>query len=451
MPFVDSRDDWARFSNSMVNTALCCPSRSTFLTGQTSDHTGIESNSETNQFKGRSTIANWLDDAGYQTGFVGKYLNKFPWGEDESYVPKGWDWWTGYTGKQTYLNFRLNENGTLIDYKGSSHNSTDVLSDRAVDFLEQVSKQEPFFAFVSYNGPHLPSIPPPRYADAEVEPIPEDEAFLEEDVSDKPRWIRQQNAPRPRDAARAADPASARAAGDRRRRQGHLPDAQRPRRARQHDRDVHDRPRDQPRRASLREEDLRLRGLLAGAAADPRPRACSPAASATWSATSTWRRRWPTTPGSRPAGGSTASASSRCSRATPRRSTSRCCCSGPRARATAASSGLRTKKWKYIHYTKTGERELYNLKKDRLELFNLLSTDRHKWEKKADELEQQTAEAAPGPVADPAPDGLSPDARRCGCGGRQRRSSIQDRRTSPILIRCGWSPTGTFAISLPFA
>ena len=35
MPFTTSRPDWARFSNAMVNTALCAPSRSTFLTGQT--------------------------------------------------------------------------------------------------------------------------------------------------------------------------------------------------------------------------------------------------------------------------------------------------------------------------------------------------------------------------------------------------------------------------------
>ncbi len=391
MPFVDSRDDWARFSNSMVNTALCCPSRTTFLTGQTSDHTGIESNSETNQFKGRSTIANWLDEAGYQTGFVGKYLNKFPWGEDENYVPKGWDWWTGYTGKQTYLNFRLNENGSLVDYKGGAHNSSDVLSDHAVDFIEQVDTREPFFTFVSYNGPHAPSIPPPRYADAEVEPIPEDEAFLEEDVSDKPRWIQRQK----------------------------LPDLETLRQRRtQHQRAllaIDDGVKDifqaleetgelddtivmytTDHGVSLGEHRyakktcgyevcsrvpllIRGPGVQPGGVRNLVGNIDLAPTLADYAGIPTGRRvdgvsLKPLLEGD-PAPVHKALLLQRAQGQGDRRFV-----------------GLRTKKWKYIHYTKTGERELYNLKKDRLELFNLLSTDRHKWAKKADDLEQQTKE-----------------------------------------------------------
>jgi arylsulfatase A-like enzyme len=195
MPYVDSRDDWARFSNAVVNTALCCPSRATFLTGQTSSHHGIESNSETSLFKDRSTVADWLDAAGYQTGFVGKYLNKFPWSEPANYIPPGWDYWAGYTGSMTYTDFTLNQNGELVDYAGGGNNSTDVLSTQAVDLINQVKKREPFFAFVSYLGPHGPATPPPRYADADVTPIPETEAFLEEDVSDKPQWVQRSTLP----------------------------------------------------------------------------------------------------------------------------------------------------------------------------------------------------------------------------------------------------------------
>lgn len=195
MPYVGRRDDWARFRNAMVNTALCCPSRATALTGLTSNHTGIESNSETELFKGHSTIADWLDESGYQTGFTGKYLNEFPWQEAPNYIPDGWDWWAGFTGRQTYNNFTLNENGTLVEYTGRSNNSIDVISGRAVDFLSSVSASQPFFQFVAFNAPHAPSLPPRRYEDATVAPIPESEAFLEQDVSDKPRWIRNARIP----------------------------------------------------------------------------------------------------------------------------------------------------------------------------------------------------------------------------------------------------------------
>lgn len=195
MPYVGSRDDWARFTNAMVNTALCCPSRATALTGLTSNHNKIESNSETELFKDFPTVADWLSDHGYTTAFAGKYLNQFPWKEERTYIPSGWSWWAGFTGQQTYNNFTLNENGTLVDYHGRANNSIDVITDRAVEFLSQASTDRPFFTFVSYNGPHSPAIPPERYEDAEVNPIPEGEAFMEKDVSDKPRWIRNSHLP----------------------------------------------------------------------------------------------------------------------------------------------------------------------------------------------------------------------------------------------------------------
>jgi N-acetylglucosamine-6-sulfatase len=195
MPYTSSRTDWAQFSNAMVNTSLCCPSRSTFLTGQTSTHTGIESNSECTEFDHQSTVAEWLDDRGYQTGYVGKYMNKFPWGHAGSYVPTGWDYWAGYDGGQTYFDFTLNENGSLVNYAGPHDYSTDVLSGQAVNFIDNTNSNHPFFAFVAYNSPHAPWTPPRRYADKDVEGIRETPAFLEKNVRDKPLWIRQSETP----------------------------------------------------------------------------------------------------------------------------------------------------------------------------------------------------------------------------------------------------------------
>src|SRR5919198_3887687 len=90
------------FSRMFVNNPWCCPSRSTYLTGLTSGHTDVWQlwpphggyQTFTARGKDRSTIATWLDAAGYRTGMFGKYLNGYggTW-DGHPYVPPGWDRW----------------------------------------------------------------------------------------------------------------------------------------------------------------------------------------------------------------------------------------------------------------------------------------------------------------------------------------------------------------------
>ena len=51
--------------------------------------------------------------------------------------------------------------------------------------------------------------------------------------------------------------------------------------------------------------------------------------------------------------------------------------------------GLRTPRYKYVHYTRTEEKELYDLDRDPNELFNLMSTGRKRWQQKAAALERE--------------------------------------------------------------
>ena len=91
------------FTRAYVTDSLCCPSRATILRGQYPHNHGIRSNvapsGGAERFhdtgKDQSTVATWLDDAGYQTEFIGKYLN----GYDEMYIPPGWDEWFGWLGE----------------------------------------------------------------------------------------------------------------------------------------------------------------------------------------------------------------------------------------------------------------------------------------------------------------------------------------------------------------
>src|SRR5690242_423721 len=68
-------DQGITFSRGYMSTALCCPSRSCFLTGQYARHTGVHTNSD--QLT-EPTVANVLQPAGYYTGLIGKYLNSWP-------------------------------------------------------------------------------------------------------------------------------------------------------------------------------------------------------------------------------------------------------------------------------------------------------------------------------------------------------------------------------------
>ena len=69
------------FANSFVANSLCCPSRSTLLTGQYSHNNGVFSNQFPSggyyKLDSSNTLAVWLQRAGYHTALVGKYLNQY--------------------------------------------------------------------------------------------------------------------------------------------------------------------------------------------------------------------------------------------------------------------------------------------------------------------------------------------------------------------------------------
>src|SRR3954452_25527850 len=76
-------DQGVTFDNSFVNYSLCCPSRSTMLTGQYAHNHGVRGNQlpSGGYSKLAPTLGNtlpvWLQRAGYYTGHVGKFLNGY--------------------------------------------------------------------------------------------------------------------------------------------------------------------------------------------------------------------------------------------------------------------------------------------------------------------------------------------------------------------------------------
>ncbi len=184
----------ATFNNAYVTYSLCCPSRATVLRGQYPHNHGILDNSPPlggeakfrSLGRDRSTVATWLNDAGYQTKYVGKYMN----GYDGRYVPPGWDEW--FVLK--VANDVVNDNGRNFTLTG---NSTDRFADETSDFIRRSSASPaPFFALVGTKAPHTPPEVATRHQDAfATTPLPRPPNFNEPDVSDKPAWV-QSYAPR---------------------------------------------------------------------------------------------------------------------------------------------------------------------------------------------------------------------------------------------------------------
>lgn len=195
-------DEGTSFTRAYVSVSLCCPSRATMLRGQYAHNTGVLSNEGTNggfpvaHQLGieASTVATWLQGAGYRTGLVGKYLNYYPLGAGTTYVPPGWDDWVSPVAGSTESGFdyTLNDNGRLVRYGDDPDDySAHVLVDRAAALATRAAAaDQPFFTWLAVDAPHEPATPAPQDADAFAgERAPRTEAFDRVDES-APDWVR---------------------------------------------------------------------------------------------------------------------------------------------------------------------------------------------------------------------------------------------------------------------
>src|ERR671910_2379012 len=186
-----------KFNKAFVTNSLCCPSRATILRGQYTHNHQVLSNrlplGGFDKFRSLeledSTIATWLDDAGYDTMLIGKYFNGY---DNTTYVPSGWDEWHGYLGDYVQSDtYRINENGQIDTYDRSQIHDTDLFADKAATFLESTAGGAPFFMYLSTNAPHTPALAAQRHQGMFSDvALPNPPSFNEVDVSDKPTWMR---------------------------------------------------------------------------------------------------------------------------------------------------------------------------------------------------------------------------------------------------------------------
>jgi arylsulfatase A-like enzyme len=201
------------FRNSAVTYALCCPSRSTFLTGQYPHNHGVRSNTAPDggfyALDHSNTLALWLQEAGYVTGHIGKYLNQYG-SLDSLLIPPGYTEWYAsiHLSAYEYYGYLMNENGRLVTYGTTPDQyQADVYTAKALDFIRRRAPAavagRPFFLFVTYLAPHWggpvepgdpavrTAVPAPRHKGRFAgEALPKSPAFNEADMSDKPLSMR---------------------------------------------------------------------------------------------------------------------------------------------------------------------------------------------------------------------------------------------------------------------
>jgi N-acetylglucosamine-6-sulfatase len=197
------------FTDAIITTPTCCPSRATMLTGQYGHNNGVVANAPGYRAleDPENTLPVWLNEAGYQTAHLGKYLNGYQGAvETRTEVAPGWDeWYTMLTPRQYYgYDLAVNGGSEKFGNKDGDH-LTRVLNRQTARLIRRFSgKDAPFYIQLDQFAPHTESgaskgatrckggaVPDPRddelFEDVRPRETPN---FNEKDVSDKPSFIR---------------------------------------------------------------------------------------------------------------------------------------------------------------------------------------------------------------------------------------------------------------------
>jgi arylsulfatase A-like enzyme len=167
-------ENGVRYSQ-FYNTARCCPTRASLLTGLYQHQTGIGMMAESGRNDSNDfgvpgyrgflnhhcvTIAEVLKSAGYHTYMTGKWhvgMN----GEEKWPLQRGFDRYYGILGGGcSYLKPKglrgLTLDNTRLETPEGDYYTTDAFTDYAIRFIKEQKDEKPFFLYLAYNAPHWP-------------------------------------------------------------------------------------------------------------------------------------------------------------------------------------------------------------------------------------------------------------------------------------------------------
>ncbi|MCK4872928.1 MAG: sulfatase [Phycisphaerales bacterium] len=132
-----------RFENCFCTNAICAPSRAVILTGKHSHINGVTTNAH--RFDGtQTTFPKLLQRIGYQTAMIGKWHLKSD--------PTGFDHWDVLIGQGPYYNPTMIHNGERRKHTGYT---TDIITDQALAWLKNGrDTQRPFMLMCQHKAPH---------------------------------------------------------------------------------------------------------------------------------------------------------------------------------------------------------------------------------------------------------------------------------------------------------
>ena len=171
-----------------VSTSLCSPSRASILTGQYAHRHGVVDNN-TLVPKGTRFFPQDLQQAGYQTAFMGKWHMG---GATDAPRP-GFDRWISFRGQGVYVDPVLNVDGEKVKREG---HISDILTEYALNWLQKErDPDKPYFLYLSHKAVHAMFKPAKRhlnrYEDVTLK-YPDTMPDTEEDYKDKPAWVKAQ-------------------------------------------------------------------------------------------------------------------------------------------------------------------------------------------------------------------------------------------------------------------
>jgi N-acetylglucosamine-6-sulfatase len=148
-------DEGARFANVFVTTSLCSPSRASLLSGRYA-----RSHKVLNNFTEYPTdlpgYPSRLHASGYETAYIGKWHM----GEDNDEQRPGFDFWMSHRGQGNYFDNTFNVNGTRKQFPGYY---TTTITEAAVGWIDR-PHPKPWLLVVGQKAPHGgPIQPEPRF------------------------------------------------------------------------------------------------------------------------------------------------------------------------------------------------------------------------------------------------------------------------------------------------
>ncbi|WP_276256566.1 sulfatase-like hydrolase/transferase [Halomontanus rarus] len=161
-------NDGLVFERAYTPNPVCSPARGSLFTGQYPHEHGVISNTYHKLFlpDDRTTIAECFRDAGYETGYIGK------WHLDGTidgpgYVPPdrrhGFEYWRGFNRGHPHLRGFPNvaPDGS-VEWEGDRE--PDIETDYALEFLDE-TEGGPSFLTLSWGPPHTPYEAPAEYGE----------------------------------------------------------------------------------------------------------------------------------------------------------------------------------------------------------------------------------------------------------------------------------------------